>query len=76
MECRIEKNGTSVTITDVATGIGLCFTEGGSMQRYTASLYVPDTAILSTEEGVVLSVRYRKVWRHTPPKGSRKSSLK
>jgi len=54
MECRIEKNGTSVTITDVATGIGLCFTEGGSMQRYTASLYVPDTAILSTEEGVGL----------------------
>lgn len=52
MKYKIEKNGTAVTITDVTSGIGLCFTEGKSLQRYTASIYVPDTSIMQTEEGV------------------------
>lgn len=52
MRYKIEKDGTKITITDVATGIGLCFLEGESLQRYTASLYVPDTKILHTEDGV------------------------
>ena len=52
MKYKIEKNGTAVTITDVISGIGLCFTEGKSLQRYTASIYVPDTSIMQTEEGV------------------------
>lgn len=52
MKYRIEKDGGKVTITDVATGIGLCFMEGASLQRYTSSLYVPDTKILQTEEGM------------------------
>lgn len=52
MKYKIEKNGTTVTITDVTSGIGLCFTEGKSLQRYTASIYVPDTSIMQTEEGV------------------------
>lgn len=52
MKYKIEKNGTAVTVTDVSTGIGLCFSEGKSLQRYTASLYVPDTSIMQTEEGV------------------------
>lgn len=52
MECKIERDGVKVTVIDVATGIGLCFTEGESLQRYTSSLYVPDTKILHTEDGV------------------------
>lgn len=52
MEYKIEKDGTKVKITDVATGIGLCFTEGESMQRYTASLFVPEISIMETEDGV------------------------
>lgn len=52
LKYKIEKNGTVVTITDVCTGIGLCFTEGESMQRYTASLFVPDISIMETEDGV------------------------
>lgn len=52
MKYKIEKNGTAVTITDVSTGIGLCFTEGELMQRYTASLFVPEISIMETEDGV------------------------
>ena len=52
MKYKIEKNGTAVTITDISTGIGLCFTEGESMQRYTASLFVPEISIMETEDGV------------------------
>lgn len=52
MEYKIEKDGTKVKITDVSTGIGLCFTEGETMQRYTASLFVPEVSIMETEEGV------------------------
>lgn len=52
MKYKIEKDGIKITITDVATGIGLCFLEGESLQRYTASLYVPDVSIMQTEEGV------------------------
>lgn len=52
MKYKIEKNGKAVTITDVSTGIGLCFTEGESLQRYTASLFVPGISIMETEDGV------------------------
>ena len=52
MKYKIEKNGKAVTITDVSTGIGLCFTEGESLQRYTASLVVPEISIMETEDGV------------------------
>lgn len=52
MKYKIEKNGTPVTITDVSTGIGLCFTEGESLQRYTASIVVPEISIMETEDGV------------------------
>lgn len=52
MECKIEKDGSKITVIDADTGIGLCFTEGKSLQRYTASLYVPDVSIMQTEEGV------------------------
>lgn len=52
MEYKIEKNGTAVTITNVSTGIGLRFTEGESLQRYTASLFVPEISIMETEDGV------------------------
>lgn len=51
-EYKIEKKGTAVTITDVSTGIGLCFTEGEPMQRYTASLFVPEISIMETEDGM------------------------
>lgn len=52
MECKIERDGAKVKITDVATGVGLYFTEGETMQRYTASLFVPEVSIIETEEGV------------------------
>ena len=52
MKYKIEKYGKAVTITDVSTGIGLCFTEGESLQRYTASLVVPEISIMETEDGV------------------------
>lgn len=52
MKYEIEKNGTTVTIIDVSTGIGLCFTEGETLQRYTASLFVPEISIMETEDGV------------------------
>lgn len=52
MEYKIERDGVKVKITDVATGVGLCFTEGETMQRYTASLFVPEVSIMETEEGV------------------------
>ena len=52
MKYKIEKNGKAVSITDVSTGIGLCFTEGESLQRYTASLVVPEISIMETEDGV------------------------
>lgn len=52
MKYKIEKNGTTVTIIDVSTGIGLCFTEGETLQRYIASLFVPEISIMETEDGV------------------------
>lgn len=52
MKYKIEKNGTAVTITDVSTGIGLCFSEGETLQRYVASLFVPNVSIMETEDGV------------------------
>lgn len=52
MKYKIEKNGTTVIITDVSTGIGLCFTEGETLQRYVASLFVPNVSIMETEDGV------------------------
>lgn len=52
MKYKIEKNGTAVTIINVSTGIGLCFTEGESLQRYTASLFVPEISLMETEDGV------------------------
>lgn len=52
MEYKIERDGAKVKITDAATGVGLCFTEGETMQRYTASLFVPEVSIMETEEGV------------------------
>lgn len=52
MKYEIEKNGTTVTIIDVSTGIGLCFTDGETLQRYTASLFVPEISIMETENGV------------------------
>lgn len=52
MKYKIEKNGTTVTIIDVSTGIGLCFTEVETLQRYTASLFVPEISIMETEDGV------------------------
>lgn len=52
MKYKIEKNGTTVTIIDVSTGIGLCFTDGETLQRYTASLFVPEISIMETENGV------------------------
>ena len=52
MEYKIEKNGTAVIITDVSTGIGLCFTEGETLQRYVASLFVPNVSIMETGDGV------------------------
>lgn len=51
MKYKIEKNGTVVTITDVSTGIGLCFSEGETLQRYVASLFVPNVSIMETEDG-------------------------
>ena len=52
MGYKIERDGAKVKITDVATGVGLCFTEGETIQRYTASLFVPEIPIMETEEGV------------------------
>lgn len=49
---RIDKNGSTVTIWDDKSGIGLQFTEGKSLQRYTSSAVTSDRTITRTEEGI------------------------
>lgn len=48
---RVEKDGTKVTIWNDTDGIGLQFTEGGTLQRYTSSLVIKGYD-LSTEAAV------------------------
>lgn len=52
MDYKIEKSGSTVTIIDTATGIGLQFKEGESLQRYTTALYLPDISMTHTENGL------------------------
>lgn len=48
---RTEKNGSLVTIWNDTDGIGLQFTEGDTLQRYTSSIVLKGYS-LSTEEAV------------------------
>lgn len=48
---RVEKDGSKVTIWSDADGIGLQFTAGDSLQRYTSSLVLKGYS-LSTEAAV------------------------
>ena len=52
MDYRKEQNGNLITLWDDTEGIGLQFKQGETLQRYTSSVVMKDTAILSTEEGV------------------------
>lgn len=49
---KTETNGNQITIWNETEGVGLQFTEGEPLQRYTASIVLRDTTSLSTEEGV------------------------
>ena len=57
MELRKEQNGQNVTLWDDTHGVGLQFTEGESLQRYTSAIVYTDEAIADTEEKVALLAR-------------------
>lgn len=43
---RIEQDGNQITIWDETAGVGLRFTQGETLQRYTSELIIRDWAIL------------------------------
>lgn len=43
---RIEQDGNKITVWDDTAGVGLCFTQGDTLQRYTSELIIRDWAIL------------------------------
>lgn len=51
------KQGNTVTLTDEVSGVGIRFTEGETLQRYTAALVMADTDRLTTAEGVEEATR-------------------
>lgn len=51
LKYRVEKDGSDVTIWNDADGIGLQFTAGSTLQRYTSSIVVKGYS-LSTETAV------------------------
>lgn len=46
------KQGNTITLMDEVRGVGIQFTEGETLQRYTAALVMADTDRLNTPEGV------------------------
>lgn len=46
------RDGSTITLWDKSTGIGLRFQEGESMQRYVCSLVMPSPDYASTDDGV------------------------
>lgn len=51
---RTDKNGKTVTIWDEAKGVGLRFTEGEAMQRYTSSVVLENKKLAETEQGLAV----------------------
>ena len=46
------KQGNTITLMDEVRGVGIQFTEGETLQRYTAAMVMADTDRLNTPEGV------------------------
>ena len=57
---RTEKDGLRVTIWDDQEGIGLRFSEGMPLQRYTSEVILKDFGITATESGVATVDRVSK----------------
>lgn len=49
---RIEQDGDTVTVWDDTEGVGLRFTQGETLQRYTTQLIINDANRTATGEGL------------------------